>query len=629
MARGVCICLNWMTLLTLAGLLGVACFSGCTPPAAGPAQESKSETLAGSWMSVDFVRSIDEFTPGRKSWQGDLFLKDFSADNNGTTSLGDTWSEGWITHANGRTRYQYTIKDIGGTAYLFLPWLSGDVTDRGMAPHYYVLTRAGAAPADTAPAAPAPPPPVATASKSSIAGSWTSVSFVRSIDEYKPGQVLPPDQLFLKEFTADTSGATSLGWTWTEGWIIHSNGRTRAQYTIKDIAGTPYLFLPWLSGDVTDRGMQPAYYVLVLSGAAPAVAPGSSGASAPTVQSAMSSGSFQTIRPVNAVAEFDDIRWKDLKSLNLADRAGLIDTLHFNQKTVWPPDPAMPPGRTPKTILHDAMDPGLGIRGLHRQGITGEGVNVAIIDQPLYDDHPEFKGKIAAYHDVGCKSESSMHGPAVASLLVGRNCGAAPGARLYFVAAPSWTKDTAYQAKALDWIIEQSALLPDGQKIRVVSVSACPSGQGTPFTANTEQWDKAYARAEAAGMLVLDCTQQHGFVGPSYYDASDPDNVAKCRAGFPGMPSSRTSGSLFVPASPRTVAEEYDKGECAYQYCGRGGLSWAIPYCAGVLALGWQLRPDLTPAQMHDLLYRSAYVNADGQQFINPPEYIRLVKEAA
>ncbi|MBX7258511.1 MAG: peptidase, partial [Candidatus Hydrogenedentes bacterium] len=68
-------------------------------------------------------------------------------------------------------------------------------------------------------------------------------------------------------------------------------------------------------------------------------------------------------------------------------------------------------------------------------------------------------------------------------------------------------------------------------------------------------------------------------------------------------------------------------GECAYQYCGRGGLSWAIPYCAGVLALGWQLRPDLTPAQMHDLLYRSAYVNGDGQQFINPPEFIRLVKE--
>ncbi|MBX7259696.1 MAG: hypothetical protein K1Y02_25295, partial [Candidatus Hydrogenedentes bacterium] len=508
MARKVCTRLRWMTLLTLAGLFSVACLPGCTPSSESPAPESKPETLAGSWVSVDFVRTIDEFTPGQKSWQGDLFLKDFTAEDGGTTSQGWTWSDGWVTHSNGRTRYQYTIKDIGGTAYLFLPWLSGDVTERGMAPLYYVLTRAGAAPASTAPSTPAPPPPAATPSKRSIAGSWISVSFVEKIDDFKPGQISPPDQLFLKDFTADVSGGTSLGWTWTEGWITHSNGRTRAQYTIKDIAGASYLFLPWLSGDVTERGMAPRYYVMIPSGPAPAALRGTGTASAPPVQSAMSSGSFQTIRPVSAVGEFDDVRWKDLKALNLAERTGLIATLNFNQKTVWPPDPAMPPGKTPKAFLHDAMDPGLGIRGLHRQGITGEGVNVAIIDQPLYDDHPEFKGKIAAYHDVGCKSESSMHGPAVASLLVGRNCGTAPGARLYFVAAPSWTKDTAYQAKALDWIIEQNASLPDGQKIRVVSVSACPSGEGSPFTMNTEQWDEAYARAEAAGMLVLDCTQQ-------------------------------------------------------------------------------------------------------------------------
>jgi hypothetical protein len=52
------------------------------------------------------------------------------------------------------------------------------------------------------------------------------------------------------------------------------------------------------------------------------------------------------------------------------------------------------------------------------------------------------------------------------------------------VAAPSWNGDSAYQAAALDWIVDQNRALPEGQKIRVVSVSAAPSGPGSPFTQN-------------------------------------------------------------------------------------------------------------------------------------------------
>ena len=338
-------------------------------------------------------------------------------------------------------------------------------------------------------------------------------------------------------------------------------------------------------------------------------------------------GGFGTVRPINTVVEYQDVRFKDMSHIDLSARPALPATLWFNQKTVWP---AQMPVNT-ADLLNSAMNPGLGIRKLHEAGRTGKGVNVAIIDQPLYQDHPEFAGKIAAYHDVGCQSESSMHGPAVTSLLVGTKCGTAPGARVYFVAAPSWTADTAYQAKALDWIIEQNAQLPANEKIRVVSVSAAPGGRGSPFDKNTELWDPACERAEKAGMLVLDCTEHHGFIGPCFYDASDPENVAKCKPGFPSRPgvsNAQRSPSqvVLVPCSPRTTAEEYVKGECGYQRCGQGGLSWSIPYCAGVLALGWEARPDLTGQQMRELLFQSAHKTADGWLIINPPEFIRLVK---
>jgi len=336
---------------------------------------------------------------------------------------------------------------------------------------------------------------------------------------------------------------------------------------------------------------------------------------------------FLTVKPLQQVRPYQDVRFKDLSGIDLSLRPDLPRTLWFNQKTIWPAH--LTGGIDPERLLIDGMNPGLGVRKLHEQGLTGKGVNVAIIDQPLLRDHPEFAGKVVAYYDVGCQSSTSMHGPAVASLLVGTKCGTAPGARVYYVAAPSWTADTAFQARALDWLVQENNKLEPRNKIRVVSVSAAPSGDGSPFTKNTELWDSACERAEQAGMLVLDCTSHHGFIGPCYYDATDPEDVTKAKAGFPSMPHmAGPSGHLLIPCSRRTTAEEYAKGQFSYQYCGQGGLSWSIPYCAGILAIAWQIRPDLEPAQMRDLLFKSAHKQGESSLIINPPEFIRMVEMA-
>jgi len=55
-------------------------------------------------------------------------------------------------------------------------------------------------------------------------------------------------------------------------------------------------------------------------------------------------------------------------------------------------------------------------------------------------------------------------------------------------------------------------------------------------------------------------------------------------------------------------------------------LSRSIPYCAGVLALGWQLRPDLSGPEMRALLFQSAHVREDGAKIIHPKAFIELVK---
>ncbi len=95
----------------------------------------------GYWKSVDFVEVVEDFLPETKSWKGDLFLKDFTFKPNGRTSFSWTWTKDWIWHDNGRTKAQYKIKQMAGKTYLFLPWLSGDVTIRHQKPSYYVLKK--------------------------------------------------------------------------------------------------------------------------------------------------------------------------------------------------------------------------------------------------------------------------------------------------------------------------------------------------------------------------------------------------------------------------------------------------------------------------------------------------------
>lgn len=102
---------------------------------------SQKPNPVGMWLSVDFVEEIEDFVPDQRNWHGSLFLKGAWLDEDGKTSLGWAWKSDWITHQNGKTCAQYHIKNLDGTTYLFLPWLNGAVTERGVKPSYYVLKK--------------------------------------------------------------------------------------------------------------------------------------------------------------------------------------------------------------------------------------------------------------------------------------------------------------------------------------------------------------------------------------------------------------------------------------------------------------------------------------------------------
>lgn len=345
---------------------------------------------------------------------------------------------------------------------------------------------------------------------------------------------------------------------------------------------------------------------------------------APTSTVDVSLTQIEETKVANLLQTYQVMQSNNLLALNWTLGEPIIKTLWFTKNAIWS---SSENDQTAQKILNLGMNPGLGVRALHANGITGQGVTVAIIDQNLIVDHPEFKGKIIKYRDFGTDQPSdkgSLHGPSVTSLLAGENIGTAPGVKVYFAAVPSWLLDAQYYADALDWIIAENEKLPENQKIRVVSVSSIPSGIWSEYK-NQEAWDAAYERALKAGILVLDCTYEHGYTNPCTLDMYDPDTVAKCIPQWNG-PTDSPHKRIYVPMSHRSMAVENSDPIFSYQYVGLGGLSWTVPYLSGVLAMGWQVNPTLTSSQLLDLVYASAYVTDDNHTIINPQAFIAMVR---
>ncbi len=335
---------------------------------------------------------------------------------------------------------------------------------------------------------------------------------------------------------------------------------------------------------------------------------------------AMSPSAFG--KPPAAIPHYDaasraqwqvDLRSSDVSALDA--RGSLADLLmaDFDDRTQWPPADKMPAGFDPKAIMEVGKDPGLGVRSVHAGGITGKGVGIAVIDQPLIVDHKEYGDRLRLYEEINIPSDSSsqMHGLAVASIAAGRTVGTAPGADLYVIACTPGTwkvsdktfdYDFSFLATAVRRVLALNKTLPDGRKIRVISMSiGWMKGQK-----GYEDITAAVKEANAAGIFVVSSSleETHGlkFQALGREPRADPNLFESYGPGlwleqsfFLDDPKARAfySGRLWIPMDSRTTASPTGKDD--YVFYREGGWSWCIPYIAGVYALACQADPSITP----------------------------------
>ena len=204
-----------------------------------------------------------------------------------------------------------------------------------------------------------------------------------------------------------------------------------------------------------------------------------------------------------------------------------------------------------------------------------------------------------------------------ASVAVGKNCGVAPGASLYYIAVDQRKNHTEQYAAAILRLLEISKQLPKEQKIKAIAIC-----EYVTFEAACDEFEEAIRQAMAAGIYVIThwnevtnmiylipySLSQFGPVEVTRPDPlSDPEDPESYSPYHPGFESNYVYlqlHQLFFPLGARTFASA-DGGYAFFQ----SGVEFMDPaYLAGLYAIAAQIYAvEELPKEAHSLTPRYFY----------------------
>ena len=282
----------------------------------------------------------------------------------------------------------------------------------------------------------------------------------------------------------------------------------------------------------------------------------------------------------------------------------------------------------------------VGARALWARGITGAGVNVALIDTGIATV-PELGGVVVAVDFSADQIDTERrlidaygHGTHLAGIMVGKT----PGADLALASEhPEWFVGIAPDAGlvsvkvsgrdgrvspevligAVDWVTDHATELNIGVLALAIDVPASSSYETDPLAAAIE-------RAWHAGIVVVTAVGNNGDVGTLSSPAYHPTVIAVGALDFtegrvaPALWSTTGDGvrnpdlaapgahleSLRAPGS--AAADEHPEAMLADGRFLGSGSSQAAAVVAGVAALLRQAHPSATPDEIKQMLVRGA-----------------------
>ena len=329
----------------------------------------------------------------------------------------------------------------------------------------------------------------------------------------------------------------------------------------------------------------------------------------PAIQPLTAVRQITALQPVDGVEAWDECWFGNNRTVtaDLSTNPGIAFSLTISTSTIFTKD--LPAGYDPEKLIRWGKYPGLNIDILHQHGFTGKGAVIAYIDQPAAEHEQYTCDSVHVMNNTNEKS--SMHGPAVLSLLKGKETGTAPEAEVYYFAHAAWEADQATHAECLNQIIHQNQSLPEDKKIRMVAFS----DNIDEAEKNADLFRETVKACEEAGIMVWFCAEYAPLTFIPYSDKNAFESLA---------PESRWGNAapplVYVPSAGLTTAS--DEG---YIYWAEGGLSWTMPYIFGLYAIALQINPALSQDNLRSFVVDTAYVDGAGRKIVNPVPFIAAV----
>lgn len=327
----------------------------------------------------------------------------------------------------------------------------------------------------------------------------------------------------------------------------------------------------------------------------------------------------------------NDFRGLDVSKYDFLDWQSILSqenkNLMFDSKTIFPNSVK----KQFQTRLENAKTRGPYIAELHNKGYTGKGITVAIIDHKLRTTHNDIKNNIIHYEEIGkMPAEPEMHGPAVSSILCGKN-GILPDAKLVYFATPSGENFSIdNDIKAIYKIIEYNKTLPEENKIKVISIS---SGLCDGKATTEEKLKEAISVCRDNDIFIaftgIRTFYNIPFVGTDRIidsDLNDTQNYKECIF-FSERKNIVVEDAICVPQDRITLASH--TGDNDYFYDTQGGMSWAVPYFAGIYALAKNIDKSMTPKKFYDLALSTGdnvLIRNGKNSFINPVKIVKSLE---
>lgn len=257
-----------------------------------------------------------------------------------------------------------------------------------------------------------------------------------------------------------------------------------------------------------------------------------------------------------------------------------------------------------------------GALAAYKSGASGKGVTIAVVDTGIATDSPEFSGRIAAasraFGGNTSVTDTDGHGTIAAAIAAAARNGTDIEGIAWGSTILALRADTVDTCGAKDGCsFSDSTLTQAVDYARVNGAKVINLSLGG--SAANGQLSAAIARATAAGIIVVIAAGNDGATNPDAFAqvaASQGSNglviIAGSHDGSGAISTfsdrAGTFGNVFLTALGEGVRAFNQKGEAIVA----SGTSFATPGIAAAVALLEQAFPNLTPAQVVDLLYKSA-----------------------